>query len=275
MPSKKTCDKHIYKLAIKFLTSLKLKNGRRISLKMLKEYTPTRPKKISGIYERLLSSAQNANMKSGVIGGSINGISNLRPVLCNFQPKNILSKYNDDSNRVLQDINRKLKPRGQVNMAAAGLWPKYCKTILAGARFMSQFSSEKDFYKWADFFYDDDRARDALPLLLKAKIFGFGLALSCDFLKELGYVKFAKPDVHLRFIFNNLKLCQKGATDDELLAAIIRVAKNNDVTPYEADKMFWLIGSGKFYLHNLKAGKNREKFVAYVKNDKKKKKRLK
>jgi len=37
--------------------------------------------------------------------------------------------------------------------------------------------------------------------------------------------------------------------------AIVRLAGNADVTPYAADKVFWLIGSGYFY-DDLQVGKN-------------------
>jgi hypothetical protein len=84
-------------------------------------------------------------------------------------------------------------------------------------------------------------------MLLDHEIEGFGFALSCNFLKELGYVNFPKPDVHLRDIFTALELCQAGVDDYQLFNAIIRVASNANVTPYAADKLFWLIGSGNFY----------------------------
>ncbi len=48
-------------------------------------------------------------------------------------------------------------------------------------------------------------------MLLGREINGFGFALSCDFLKELGYEDFPKPDVHLRdiFTFGNLYFTYK------------------------------------------------------------------
>lgn len=62
---------------------------------------------------------------------------------------------------------------------------------------MAQFTSAEDFCAWVDLFDYDDKTRPALPLLLQSEVYGFGLALACDFLKELGYLNFAKPDVHL------------------------------------------------------------------------------
>jgi hypothetical protein len=65
---------------------------------------------------------------------------------------------------------------------------------LSGAKFLSQFSSADDFYRWVDFFGEDERARSALPMLLPEEIAGFGFALACDFVKELDYENFSKPD---------------------------------------------------------------------------------
>ena len=84
-------------------------------------------------------------------------------------------------------------------------------------------------------------------MLLDDEIEGFGFALSCDFLKELGYVNFPKPDVHLRDIFTALELCQEDADDYQLFKSVIRLSDHANVTPYNADKVFWLIGSGNFY----------------------------
>jgi thermostable 8-oxoguanine DNA glycosylase len=134
---------------------------------------------------------------------------------------------------------------------------------------MTQFSSAGEFCAWIEFFDRDDRARAALPLLLAKEIDGFGFALACDFLKELGYANFAKPDVHLREIFIGIKLCQPNASDYNVFKAIVRVANSAQVTPYNVDKLFWLIGSGNFYddKHigkNGRIGGHKREFIAYA-----------
>ncbi|MGO9243994.1 MAG: hypothetical protein ACLP0A_13755 [Verrucomicrobiia bacterium] len=53
----------------------------------------------------------------------------------------------------------------------------------------------------------------------------------------------------MREIFEGIGLCPKKLSDYRLFKVIERVAQNANVTPYCADKVFWLIGSGKFYLH--------------------------
>jgi len=82
-------------------------------------------------------------------------------------------------------------------------------------------------------------------MLLGREIEGIGFPLACDFLMGLGYSGFAKPDVHLKTIFFALGL-SPNQDDYDVFKAIVRVAQHADVAPYAVDKVFWLIGSGKF-----------------------------
>ena len=36
------------------------------------------------------------------------------------------------------------------------------------------------------------------------------------------------------------------------------------VTPYNVDKLFWLTGSGNFYLDGVRIGRNRDEFIDYA-----------
>ena len=242
-------DRKAYELAKAYLPSLNIPN---VITSLVEKYLDPlslspKPTTKNQLYHRILESAQNANMKAGVIGKAINGVDKLMPVLCDFDPREVLLQYNNDWEAVLNQIVTQLEPTGQIRRTPRSIWPKYCKTILSAASFVEQFSSVDDFFKWVDFFDKDDRARASLPMLLSKEIDGFGFALSCDFLKEQGYLNFPKPDVHLRGIFTALKLCDDKCSDYKLFKAVIRLAGNANVTPYNADKVFWLIGSGNFY----------------------------
>lgn len=46
--------------------------------------------------------------------------------------------------------------------------------------------------------------------------------------------------------------------------ALIEMAKIVEASAYNVDKMFWLIGSGYYYLHNISIGSNKEKFINKV-----------
>jgi len=159
----------------------------------------------------------------------------------------VLEKYRSGWEGVLEDIVAQLNPRGSMHRTSRSIWPRYCRSVLSGARFLSRFSTADDFYRWVDLFDEDERARPALPLLLAQEIEGFGFALACDLLNGLGYENFSKPDVHVKDIFGGLGLCAEGAGDYEVFWAVGRLARNAGVTPYNADKLFWLVGSGYFY----------------------------
>jgi hypothetical protein len=265
-------DKKAYQLAKDYFPAQGIKG---VTVSLIEKYLNPltlnpKPTSKEGIYQRILESAQNANMKTGVIGRAIDGVEKLSLVLDGFNPKAVLDKYAGDWEKILNDIVKKLKPRGEVRRTPRSIWPHYCQTILSAASFLEQFSSASDFFGWVDFFDRDDRARASLPMLLSREIEGFGFALSCDFLKEMGYVNFPKPDVHLRDIFTSLGLCRDRSDDYQLFRAVTRVAIHAGVSAYNADKVFWLIGSGYFYCDldigkQGRVGSKKWEFIEYTK----------
>jgi hypothetical protein len=179
-------DRASYAIAKEFLLQAGADKG--VTAELVERYlhiSAPRPQTMAGLYERMLGSAQSANMKTGVIGGSIGGVGNLGRVLCDFDPSRVLEKYQSDWEEVLDDVVAQLKPRGSIRRTPRSIWPRYCRTILSGAKFLVQFESANDFYEWVDFFDKDERARAALPLLLDREIEGFGFALACDFVMGL------------------------------------------------------------------------------------------
>jgi hypothetical protein len=181
--SQQGLDRAAYALAKEFLLRSGAERG--ITPELIEKYlylSRPRPESLAGLYERMLESAQSGNMNTGVIGGSIGGVGNLGPVLCDFDPLRVLEKYRSGWEDVLDDIVGQLKPRGSVPRTPRSIWPRYCRSILSGARFLSRFSSAEDFYGWVDFFDEDERARPALPLLVAQEIEGIGFALACDYL---------------------------------------------------------------------------------------------
>jgi len=209
---------------------------------------------INEIYSRLLESAQNANMKAGVIGRSIGGVENLGKVLFGFDPTKVLAEYNNNTEYLLDTIVSELKPAGKIRRTPKSIWPIYCKTIVSAAEFISQFTTAQDFIEWSNYFYNDKKSFAALPLLLEAEIYGIAFPLACDFLKELGFVDFGKPDVHIIEQFEALGLIKEKSSNYQVLKAITRISEHVGVSAYNVDKVFWLIGSGYFY-HHLHIGK--------------------
>lgn len=225
------------------------------------------PVAIGKLFARLLSSAQNANMKAGVIGGSIGGIENLGKALFLFNPNKVEKAFANDPDSLLKHIVKVLKPRGLIRNTPRSIWPQYCKTILSSAAFFGQFKNGKDFYDWANHLYQDRRSMAALPMIIAAEVDGIGYPLACDFLKELGFVDYGKPDVHVIEIFVGIGLCEQGASPYHVQKVISQIASAAGVSSYNVDKLFWLIGSGKFYNHphlgnDGLIGRNKEKFIA-------------
>lgn len=255
------CDRQAYAIALEYLKVVC--NMPRELIERHINPASERVTTLDAIYERLLQSAQSAGMSPTVIGASIGGLSNLGKVLFDFDPKLVAQKYAEGWELVFEDIKRELQPRGRLRMEPGSRWPLFCRSIISGARFLSEFDTAEDFYRWADTFYDNERALMSLPLMLSKRIDGFGFALACAFLKELGYHKYAKPDTHLKAIFTALGL-SRSQDDFDVHDAIVRVAEHLGVTPYNVDMLFWLIGSGDFYLDNVKIGRQKEKFIAYA-----------
>ena len=223
-----------------------------------------KPVSLNQLFERLLSSAQNANMKASVVGGSIGGIHNLGRALFRFNPRKVERTFANDPAGLLNHIVKTLNPSGQIRTTARSIWPKYCKTILSAATFFGQFKNGEDFYDWANHFYGDQRSMAALPMVLAAEIYGIGYPLACDFLKELGFVSYGKPDVHVMQIFAGIGLCPEKVSPYQVQKVIAQVAEAAGVSPYDVDKVFWLIGSGKFdnHPHIGNIGRKKAKFIA-------------
>jgi hypothetical protein len=222
------------------------------------------PDSLNELFLRLLSSAQNANMKKSVIGGSIDGVRNLGPAIFRFNPRKVARTFANNPDGLLAHIVREVNPTGQIRTTTRSIWPKYCKTILSAATFLGQFENAEDFYEWANHFYGDQRSMAALPLALAAEIEGIGYALACDFLKELGFVSYGKPDVHVIQIFTGIGLCPAMASPYQVQKVITQIAEAAKVSPYDVDKVFWLIGSGKFHNHPHigSIGRKKTQFIA-------------
>ena len=180
-------DQAVFELAYEFLLSYP-----QITKGIIEHYLSTphndHPQEMAKIYFRLVGSAQNAEMMPKVIGGSITGgIEKLGSVvLSDFNHIKVAKHYGNNSQALLDDIKQQLHPRGELRNSPQSKWPRFCKSVLSGAQFLTQFNSPQDFYEWCDFFDCDERARLALPLLISNELHGFGFALACDFLKGLG-----------------------------------------------------------------------------------------
>jgi len=221
---------------------------------------------IEQVFKQLLDSLKNKGMMNNVIG-ELDDLENFERVLCGYKPKKVMKKY-DDWRELFKRIKAECRPKSKtekMNITKENsLWVKFCKGIMEAAKLMSRFSNFDEFDKFVWRFYETEFTRPALAMLLEKEIYGFGFALACDWLKECGYTKYAKPDKHLKDIFNGLGICD---SEDNYVVykAIINFANVIGQEPYVVDKVFWLIGSGKFYLDEKTVKTDKQAFIVEAK----------
>lgn len=148
------------------------------------------------------------------------------------------------------------------------VWKKYCKSIISGAKLMLCFHNDADFKKTFDSFDTNDMTREAFALFLSNKIYNMGFAIACNWLKELGYYKYAKPDTHTKDVCKTLGLVSNN-DDIACFEAMLDVANYSGVEAYKVDKVWWLICSGNFYRYNIKLPNpavRKAEFLNYLKN---------
>lgn len=128
---------------------------------------------------------------------------------------------------------------------------------------------KEDFKHFVSLYDYNTITRMSLPLLISSKISGIGFALACDFLKELGYVNYPKPDVHIIDIFTSLELSDNNIIN--VFEAVIKMYEDckeidENITPYKIDKILWLICSGRFYMDDITINRHKEEFLINVKS---------
>ncbi len=198
---------------------------------------------LNDVYRGFLESARSGRHMPNVI----DNINALREHLFDFDPNSIIQEYQNDYAMLFARI----APPGTENIPHNS-WVKFCKSAISSANFLSQFNSFNDFSGFVNSFTANPLSRIGLPLLLKEEIFGFGFALACDFIKENLSPEYIKPDTHIIDIFKGIGLSRQIASDYEIFKDAIRFSEIINKEPYVIDKLFWLIGSGKFYLNDFR-----------------------
>lgn len=235
-------------------------------------------KNLSDVNKQLIKSLQNRGRFPNVLKfQEREGI--FRDILCQYNPNAILMTYINPQNlfnRFTQTQDFEIQ-----NLEFAdNVWSHFAKGIVSGSQFLSKFQDIQEFENFIKFFQKNQDRQFLLPEFLKYHIEEMGLALACDFLKELGYTNYPKPDTHLIEIFSQLELSTKKSLD--VGKSICEMAKVVKKDVYTVDRIFWLIASGNFFLDKIVVGSKRsgyrEAFIRKVQKNqdyKKAKKALK
>lgn len=226
----------------------------------LNEWETRKPSNIKELFRAFLTHAQN---RQGM-PNSIGDIEQLSPVLFGFNPREVAKSYTSWENLFDTIKAGTYRPPGRLEKDnARSYWVIYCKSILSIAEFLGRYQSLEEYDEFVGGFLTNEHSRLALPLLLKEELFGFGFALACDLLKETGNPYFVKPDTHLNDIARGLGI-SNAKNDFGIFKDVEAWCDEIGELPYKVDKLFWLVGSGKFYLSGLTVPSSKWRFLELV-----------
>jgi len=213
---------------------------------------------LADVYEQIIQSAQNYQRMPNVIK-FMERKEKIKSILCEYDFPKIATCNIEDLYQIFREEFNVTSEDGKRNS-----WHKWSKSIIDAAKFMCDFEDIEDFKTFVNQFDYNLPTRMALPLLISTKISGIGFALACDCLKELGYVNYPKPDVHLIDVFNRLGLSEKNPIS--VFEAIVRMSDDckvmdGSITPYKIDKIIWLICSGRFYHDGITIRAHKDDFI--------------
>ena len=226
-------------------------------------------KSIGDVFARFIESAQNYQ-------GAPNSINlkerkdGIRKILFNYDVSRVVKEYDADS--LDQEFRSRFK-LGPSNKKS--YWYRWSHSIIDSAKFLIKFNDANEFREFVMSFNSNANTRMALSLLISERINGFGFALACDALKELGFYEYCKPDTHLVDIFSKAGICECNKLD--VFETVSKISERcceagESVTPYKIDKILWLISSGRYYRHDsiddVKSLKN--EFIEELKSQKNK-----
>jgi len=246
--------KMLYAAAYDYLES---RIGKEALEHKLNHYRQYKIDNLHDVFWHLVNSLTNKVGMRATIGA----IDPLDPFLFGFDPWQTRSHYQDDWKQLFADIKEKHTPPGPMDInKPISYWAIFCKGILSGAEFLSRFESFKSFDEFVNSFAFNDISIAALPILLDQKIYGMGFPLGCDWLKEMGYGDYGKPDTHTIDILYGTGLAHS-RDNYSVLKTMVKMARINDEMPAVVDRLLWFIGSGKYVDENVKITRQKAGFI--------------
>lgn len=248
----------IYNGAYNFL---KDKVGEVTLRKQLEYYHKYKPATLKDVFRRMLETLKN---KQGYVN-FIADVKDMKDIVCKYDSSLVVKKYGNNWKELFSKFKKMFGGKYKMDIKNKhNAWVMYSKGVLSCAKFLSNFKNLMEFDVFVKSFFFNEFTIAALPMLLDKEIFGFGFPLACDFLKEMGYVQYGKPDVHLKGIFAGLKIVDD-PSDYEVFKKIVRIGLLTKQDPVIVDKVFWLIGSGNFYESGIKIPRQKSAFLTYIK----------
>lgn len=206
---------------------------------------------LSWVFARLIASAKNRSMLKNVLPWPY-ADERFDRLMFNYDYKKVRIHYTSHS---LLNAFKEVFTEKKI----LKLWEWFSFSIIDISTRLHKFTDYSDFEQ---FVLSYKNQPEVVPMLIEKEIRWIWFALACDFLKELGFDYYAKPDVHIKDILVWIGVSNNSDTDLKIFKDMIELAKINNITPFLLDKELWLIGSGDFEW--VKVKKNRkESFIEY------------
>lgn len=163
-------------------------------------------------------------------------------VLCDFRLESFLEKYENDVDKLFDDLCSQCVPDSE--QSRKGAWYKFAENIITLTEYLSRFRDIDELYKM---FEKADSAEEKTELVntISAKVKYWGFTMTSNWIKDMGIMGFCKPDRHVCAIINGIY--QTGKNEKDVFVKVIEVAEQCNVSSFELDRLLFLIGSGDFY----------------------------
>lgn len=249
--------KALYEYAYGYLVS---KIGQSTLEQKLNHYRYHKAETMEDLFWYMLNSLTNKVGMRATIGD----IDVLGDYLFCFNPYQCYKHYQDNWEKLFRKIQDNCTPPGPMNIKNKNsYWVIFCKGILSGAEFLSQFESYDSFDKFVNSYTLNDLSIAALPILLDQEVFGMGFPIACDWLKEIGYSNYCKPDTHTVAILYETGVAS-GQDNYTVFMTMVQMARISNEPPAVIDRLLWLIGSGKYVEENEKITRQKAAFIQEV-----------
>lgn len=205
------------------------------------------------ILEELASSLQTGQSLPNVIN-FIDRRDQLKTIFKNYSVSDLIaSNENDLYNDCFNEF-------GRCVINGSFSWKKYIGGILDGAYILSRFSNVNQFIDEINNFANlhngltFEQYQDSKGTNMRAsqntrgwKIYGMKNAIASNFLKEIGFLDYVKPDTHFKAALQAINVTF--TDDNDCLRKGRDIARKCRVTPYALDRVVWLCCSGHYYRH--------------------------
>src|SRR5574344_948341 len=219
-----------------------------------KYFYPNKVTSLEEVYEHFLMSAQNKRGMSNVIKFNNESptqkekIKNIILHCTNSTSYSFSNISSLDFEELYKTFRKEIPSNGKDGKSNS--WYQWSRSVVDTAKFLLCFEDFNSFDTYIYLFNGDKEKRTKLLNNISINISGIGAVLASDALKEMGYTQYSKPDKHMKDLCKSLNLSKDD--DESVFNYLNQLAIDNEVTPYKADKLLWLICSSYFYLDNPK-----------------------